>query len=173
MKKIKYKIIGNKVETLERDLADFFSEFHFMYTSKITPSFAVMKDLCRCNPEHWGAGNRIEWERFELINSDYEEAIESLKKKFSLSDVSVPDEINSAYKWYLWQFEYSYGVPYENHKLLSDKENEYRALLKEAMSSNDKDAQMIYHLKSVKAADELADFIEPYLQKGKGISGAE
>lgn len=165
MRKIKYKIIGNKIENFEKNLSDFFSEFHFMFISKIIPSFAVMKDLCKSDPKNWGAGDRIEWKKFELVYSEYEKAIKSLKDTLGLGEVSVPDEIDSAYKWYLWQFEYSYDVPYVNHKLLCDKENEFRNLLKEAVDKNDKEAQILYHLKSVQAADELADFIEPYLRK--------
>ncbi len=162
--RVKYTISTNAgLEKHDGDLYEFFLEFHYMYIAKVVPPYTVMNDLCKSNPSEWGAGNKIEWKKFEITESDYEIASKFLIDKIGSSTAEIPEKIDSAYKWSLWQYELTHGVPYEEYKDLSDNEIKYRSMLKLAQKKKDEDEVMLYHLKSVQAADEVSDFLHGYL----------
>lgn len=165
MKKIKYKVISNEKITKNTTAAEFFSEFRFLFLADLVPPYIALKDLCKNAPDLWGGGNRLIWNKFDLEKTDYDEIIRELKSTLGLKLADVPSNIDSAYKWYIWQHEFKYSIPYDEHKELTDIENHYRKLLKEATESKDKEKQMIFHLKAIEAADNLADFVDPYLMR--------
>ena len=165
MKLIKYKILGNSVENKTSTLADFIAEFSFLFIARTVPPISVILDLCNSDPDDWGAGNRIQWEKFQPTVDDCCEAISDLKEKKELIITDIPTEIDSAYKWYIWQHEVKYQIPYHEHKALCDTENKFRKFLKKAIEEKNKAEQLKYHLKSIEAADALSDFIDPFLLK--------
>ncbi|RDE18337.1 hypothetical protein DV711_16905 [Motiliproteus coralliicola] len=170
--RVKYTVSTNVgVESHDSDLHEFLLEFHYMYQAKVIPPYTVLSDLCKRDPSEWGAGNRIEWKKFNLSENDYEKALDKIIRSLDLSAAEIPEEIDSAYKWNLWQYQLTHGVPYEKHKRLLDDEVRYTSLLKQAQKDGSDDEVMLYHLKSLQAADEVSDFLQEYLSKSKPGSG--
>ncbi len=162
--KVKYKKIGNEIEEKEENLSLFLKEFHFLFLSKVVPSYEIVSDLCSSSHKAHGSG-RIEWDRFEITYDDYCEAVKMLIRTKSLVKSNIPDEINTAYKWSIWQYEVSYGIPYEEHKRLADIETENRRRLYTAIEAGDEEKKIEFHLKSVSAGEELSDFLNDYLDR--------
>lgn len=134
---VKYSIKTNSgVIKKKGTLGEFLESFNFLFRAKLFPPFSVVSDLCMNSPEEWGGTNRIIWEKFQIDEGQYT----SLKpwasdKGYKLD--KIPAEIDTAYKWSLWQFELLDGIPYDEHKRLTDKELMCLSELKKAEQSGD------------------------------------
>ena len=161
---VTYRISTNSgVETRESSLHSFLKEFHFLFSAKLVPPYDVIKDLCNSDPLVWGADSRVEWKVFVVSESDYKVAMNELITLLSLTYCEVPANINTAYRWSLWQYEVSHKVPYEELKNLSDEELASQERLNRALESGDKIAIETCHLDFIDASDNVSDFLNSYL----------
>ncbi|MDY6929920.1 MAG: hypothetical protein SWN10_22875 [Pseudomonadota bacterium] len=163
---MRYEVVSNSgVEKADGDLADFLSEFSYMFIANAIPPYAVIRDFCANDPSRWGAGNRVKWNYFDVDVSDYKSAIKKLSKKYGYVCVDVPDYINTAYKWSIWQYTVRYGVPFEEFLRLSNDEIHWSLKLEEAINKGDEKEVLSFHLMKVEASDELENFLSKYLEK--------
>lgn len=163
--KIKYRILTDiGYKNYKSELADFLLVFHYIFMAKAVPSFPIIYDLCKGEPGDWGGDNKVEWEKFALAESDYQAAQDELLKRGDFLLRDIPSEIDSVYKWDLYQYQLTHKVPYEEHKELADMEVLYSNRMKDAQLNKNEEELMLNHIKLAQASDELSDFLEEYIK---------
>lgn len=162
-----YHILTNDgCRTYVGNLSVFLLELHYLFLAKNIPPYPVVNDLCNSDPTEWGASNRVEWKKFKITEDEYEALCVVLSDK-GYSFIDVPKEIDTVYKWSIWQYEFIYGVPYKKHKSMRDNEVIFDGLLKKAVVNGNENEVVIYHLKRAQITEEIDNFLAPYIVKKK------
>jgi len=88
-----------------------------------------------------------------------------LRELKGYASAEVPKEVDTAYKWSIWQYQLKYGIPYEKHKALMDTELDCTEKMAAAGEKGDDELMLFYHLERARVADEIQCLFDEYIKR--------
>lgn len=140
--------------------------FHFGHV----PPLPVINAFLAEGQADAGMGGGCRWQPFALTAMDYARVRAALAAAgtpvggVALRFDPVPGQIRDRHEWEAWVIEQEMGVPYGPHLALIRREQALLHRAHEAARNDDPGATAL-HLAWYHAADELARFNEPYIER--------
>ena len=112
-----------------------------------------------------GMSGGCQWSPFQIDAAEFL-MLEQLAKDADWEIPDYPSWIETAEHFSIWQYDADFGIPWEEHKRLSDIAAATEGALKDAIDSNQaEDTVLRLHLENVSAQQRVADYFDHHIEK--------
>lgn len=130
----------------------------------VIPPYQVVADVCSIGKVN-GLGS-ITWAPYRPDESEYLSACKYLENRFGYTSAEAPGSVCDFFKWSIWQYSFSHGVPYEEHLALAEKERYCEEVLLKSEGLSD-DELMGIHLEKVAASNAVDELLASFMRRDR------
>jgi hypothetical protein len=152
--------MGNKIKSKEGGVLSLLKDTPYLFISNVIPSEKVLNLFLASGISDAGMSGGVKWEPFVLLSGEFIKLVDRLtKENKNLNYISPPDWVNNKEDWNVWIMYVKLNVPWEEHKSLNDSYISIIEKMNNAYERGNKDKARQYHIESIEAGDELAQFL--------------
>jgi hypothetical protein len=169
MKQITYRYLPpvgprDASDPVTKSLADFVQDIPYFLTFDLIPPLSVINEEFGSGGNDVGMSGGCVWEPFAIMQEDFAELVQELKNR-GMRQVEPSPWVKNKTDWHIWKCEYEFGIPAGEHYRLWREEIKWDRMKKQAVQAGDEQLMLEYHLKAVRAGQELARFISAHLEQ--------
>jgi len=152
----------------EGNTAQLLVNIPYLFALGIFPSENVLNEVLSKGVSDAGMSGGARWKPYKIKHSDFESIFKEVKlilKSTNLEYIEPDSWVKSFEDWNVWVMYIKRGIPWKEHKRLNDLVVSIENKLDVAKANNDTNKINELHIKYVKEATKLSEFIMKHTKK--------